>query len=294
MRQGLGADDLEGWRRHIGRRETRRQTLDSESLRRYAAAVGSPLDIARAPPPLAHWAYFLDTVATEGLGPDGHPKRGGLIPPITLPRRQFAAAEIRCRHPLVLEAPAELTLTIADIRHRRGRAGDLVFVELDRRLAQDGDEILAERQTIVYRDAGDRVAPVTPVAPAPDGEAWIPGPVDLFRFSAATFNAHRIHYDLPYAREAEGYPGLVVHGPLVAARLFAHARAQAAGAVVGFAFRITAPLFAGQPIRFARGAEAGAWQAIRCDGAVAMTARLDEAGGDLGSEPRNPPKRGAS
>jgi 3-methylfumaryl-CoA hydratase len=281
VRAGLvGAEELEAWRTHIGRRETRRQILDVESLRRYAAAVGSPLNVERVLPPLAHWAWFLDTVAAEGLGPDGHPKRGGLIPAIPLPRRMFAAAEMRFRRPLLLGSAAELSVTVADVRHRRGKAGDLVFVDLDRRLRQEDDERLVERQTIVYRAAGEPVAPVTPGATPPAGDVWTPGPVDLFRFSAATFNAHRIHYDLPYAREVEGYPGLVVHGPFTAARLFAHARDRTGGAIAAFAFRIAAPLFAGQPIGFSRGSASGEWVATRCDGVIATTARLNHVGVD--------------
>ncbi|MGH7076039.1 MAG: hypothetical protein ACREFD_17850 [Stellaceae bacterium] len=270
------------WRGHIGRAETRRQILDPESLRRYAVAVGAPAEVERVLPPLAHWAWFLDAVEAEELSEDGHAKRGGLVPPITLPRRMFAAVAFRFHRPLILGEPAELTIGVADVRHRQGRAGDLVFVDLDRRLHQRDEERLTERQTIVYRALGERVPPIVPVATAATrGEIWTPGPVELFRFSAATFNAHRIHYDLPYAREVEGYPGLVVHGPLTAARLFAHARARTPGVIAGFAVRITAPLFADQPIRLG-GGEAGEWHAMRCDGVVAVTARIEVAGGDHG------------
>jgi 3-methylfumaryl-CoA hydratase len=274
----ITAEEVERWRGHIGRRETRGQVLDVESLRRYAAAVGAPLDVEREAPPLAHWAYFLDTVGAEGLGPDGHPKRGGLIPPISLPRRMFAASEMRFHRPLILGRAAEMTLSVTDVRHRHGKGGDLVFVDLERRLRQEEEERVVERQTIAYRAAGAPVASVVPAAPpaAPtaEGEIWVPGPVDLFRFSAATFNAHRIHYDLPYAEAVEHYPGLVVHGPLVAARLFARARAACAGSVAAFDFRLHAPLFVGQPIILDRGSVAGEWHAVRCDGAIAMTARV--------------------
>jgi 3-methylfumaryl-CoA hydratase len=280
MSTGVRADDLAGWRQHIGRSETRRQLLDLESLRRYALAVGASPDVERTQPPLAHWAYFLDAVALEELGPDGHPKRGGLIPAIDLPRRMFAAAEFRFFRPLTLGEPGELTITVADVRHRDGRAGDLVFVDLDRRLHQRDEEVLAERQTIVYRGAGEPVAPVVPTDEPAEGESesWIPGPVELFRFSAVTFNAHRIHYDLAYAREVEGYPGLVVHGPLIAARLFAFARSRRASPIAAFTFRAAAPLFAGQPIMLGRGHEPGEWHARRCDGVIAMSAWTEGAG----------------
>ena len=134
-----------------------------------------------------------------------------------------------------------------------------------------------ERQTIVYRGAGPPTPPVAPAAPPPgrDAEVWTPGPVDLFRFSAVTFNAHRIHYDLPYATGEEGYPGLVVHGPFTAARLFALARRRAGKSLKSFSFRAVAPLFAGQPVYLAPGEGDGDIVALRQDGAVAMTAHAE-------------------
>jgi 3-methylfumaryl-CoA hydratase len=275
--EGVSPADVEAWRGHIGRSETRRQRLDIESLRRFAAAQGASLDVEREPPPLAHWAYFLDAVAPSAIGPDGHPRRGGLLPPVSLPRRMFAAAEISFSRPLLLDAPAALTISVVDVRHRSGKTGDLVFVEVDRVIAQDGGERLSERQTIVYRGLGEKIPPIAPtdLPPHRNAQVWTPGPVDLFRFSAVTFNAHRIHYDAPYARDEEGYPGLVVHGPFTAARLYALAAARGGGPVRRFSFRANAPLFAGQPIYLAAGGEPGEVQAIRCDGAVAMTARAE-------------------
>jgi 3-methylfumaryl-CoA hydratase len=267
-------EELAAWQAFVGRRETRRQALDPESLRRYAVAVGGPPEVEAHPPPLAHWAWFLDAAPNDRLGPDGHPLRGqGILPPVRLERRMFAAATMSFIAPLELGAPAELTLTLAEVRHRSGRSGDLVFVEVDRVLTQDGAERLRERQTIVYRAAGERTAPVEPRDTPEPAEAarWTPSPVELFRFSAATFNSHRIHYDLPYARDVEGYPGLVVHGPLTAARLFAYATSRI-GPIAHFTFRAQAPLFAGQPILLAPGEGPGQVHAIRCDGTVAMTA----------------------
>lgn len=271
-------DDLEAWRGHIGRSETREALIDLETLRRFAAAVGADLDVERHLPPLAHWAFFLETVGPEGLGPDGHPRRGaGLLPPISLPRRMFAAATLRLAAPLVPARPAQLTQTVAEVTYKPGKAGDLVFVEVDRTLSQDGHDCLSERQTLVYRAAGPPLVPIQPVEMAPRAAetVWQPGPTDLIRFSAATFNAHRIHYDLPYAREVEGYPGLVVHGPFTAARLYGLATADLpAHAPRTFSFRAQAPLFADQPVRLAPGPGPGDWTATRCDGVVAMTARI--------------------
>jgi 3-methylfumaryl-CoA hydratase len=268
-------DEIEAWRAHIGRREVRCQRLDVESLRRFAAAQGADLDVEREAPPLAHWAYFLEVAGADAIGPDGHPRRGGLLPPVRLPGRMFAAARMKFNEPLVLDAPAELILEVADVRHRAGKTGDLVFVEVERRITQQGRDRVSERQTIVYRNAGGVTSPITPTDP-PEGlgaDVWTPGPVELFRFSAATFNSHRIHYDLPYATGVEGYPGLVVHGPLTAAKLFAFARARAGNPIRHFEFRAVAPLFAGQPIYLAPGDEEGEARAIRCDGAVAMNAK---------------------
>jgi 3-methylfumaryl-CoA hydratase len=274
----VAPEELEAWRAFVGRTETRRQVLDVESLRRYAVAVGAAPEVEQSPPPLAHWAYFLEATPTEGLGVDGHPLRGGgVTPPIRLERRMFAAAEMTFLAPLDLGAEAALTLTVADVRHRAGRSGDLVFVEVDRVLTQSGAERLRERQTIVYRAAGGQTAPIIPaedLPSRPEAVSWTPGTVELFRFSAATFNSHRIHYDLPYAQEAEGYPGLVVHGPLTAARLFGFARGRANARISRFSFRALSPLFAGQPIALAPGEQPGEVQAIRCDGVIAMTAEF--------------------
>jgi 3-methylfumaryl-CoA hydratase len=277
-------EEVEAWSAHVGRQEVRRQRLDVESLRRFAAAQGADMDVERQLPPLAHWAYFVETVRPEGIGPDGHPRRGGLLPPVRLPRRMFAAATMSFAEPLALDEEGELTLTVADVRHRSGKTGDLVFVEVDRRLSQGGRERLYERQTIVYRGLGDPVPPVEPtdLPPRHGADVWAPTPVDLFRFSAVTFNSHRIHYDQPYATGEEGYPGLVVHGPFTAAKLFGFARARAGEEIRRFEFRAVAPLFVGQPIYLAPGEKEGEIQALRCDGAVAMNARAfsDEVGPD--------------
>lgn len=272
------SEQLDAWRGHIGRSETREALIDLETLRRFAAAVGADLDVESHLPPLAHWAFFLETVAQTGLGPDGHPLRGaGLLPPVSLPRRMFAAATLHLAAPLIPGRPAQLTQTVAEVTHKSGKAGDLVFVEVERALSQDGRDCVSERQTLVYRAAGPPLVPIQPVEIVPRAAetVWQPGPADLFRFSAATFNAHRIHYDLPYAREVEGYPGLVVQGPFTAARLYGLATADLPAATPRtFSFRALAPLFADQPVRLAEGPGPGDWSAIRCDGVVAMTARL--------------------
>jgi len=268
--QGLERD-VAHWREWIGREEVRTQRLDVESLRRYAAALGEDLSVEAMIPALAHWAWFLPVAAK--LGEDGHPARGGFLPPVSLPRRMFAASSMRFPAPLQLDTMAQLTSTIADVRHRRGRSGDLVFVEVERRITQHGQLRVEEHQSIVYRGIGEPVPAVVGQPQAqPADIIWQPGPVDLFRFSAVTFNAHRIHYDRPYATTVEGYPDLVVHGPFTAARLFAHARTCNGKTPGQFSFRALAPLFVSQPVHLLKGERTGEYHARRCDGEIAMTA----------------------
>lgn len=260
------------WQQWIGRSETRTETIEVESLRRYAAALNESLDIETALPSLAHWACFLPVVGPDGLGPDGHPKRGGFLPPITLPRRMFAASDMSFQAPLLPGREATRRSRIAGVTRKAGRSGDLMLVEVEHEIEQAGRSCLSERQTIVYRDAG---APTPAVVPAARSEtedacAWRPNGVDLFRFSAVTFNSHRIHYDLPYATGEEGYPALVVHGPFTAARLFGFG-ARRGSRVRRFGFRALAPLFVDQPATLIRGEEDSA-SAIRCDGVTAMVA----------------------
>jgi len=272
----ISAEQIAAWRSSIGRSTVLRQTLDEASLRRFAVAIGADPDVEKRPPPLAHWAWFLDAAETSQLGLDGHPQRGaGLLPPISLPRRMFAAGTMSFNAPLALGETADLSLTVADVTLRKGKTGDLVFVELDRALSQRGEARVIERQTLVYRGQGDPLptVPEGPTAGHGTDEVWTPTTVELFRFSAATFNAHRIHYDQSYAREVEGYPDLVVHGPLTAARLAALAVRQAGGRPLKtFQFRAVAPLFVNQPVRLSAGDPPGGLAATRCDGALALSA----------------------
>jgi 3-methylfumaryl-CoA hydratase len=262
-------DELEGW---IGRSRTQDAVLDPEVARRFAAAVGASLDVERAFPPLGHWAYFNDAVSPADIGPDGHPRRGLFLPPVPLPRRMFASSELTFEAPLALGGAARLTSTITDIRRRSGRTGDLVLMDQRRELTQGSELKLTETQTIVFREAGEPTPAVADTGAGGAGEAWRPGVVDLFRFSAATYNSHRIHHDNGYATAEEGYPGLVVHGPFTASRLFDLATRTAGAPLRGFSFRAMAPLFVDQPVTLRVGDEPGAVIAVRCDGATAMSA----------------------
>lgn len=260
------------WQTWIGRTETRAERLDLEALRRFAATLGESLDVERNPPSLGHWAFFLPVAAADAIGEDGHPARGSFLPPIDLPRRMFAAGAMRFGAPIVPGRTVERRSTVVDVVAKTGRSGALVLVEVEHVLTQNGEAAVTERQTLVYRDVGDPVPPVVAVDHAPAGATlWEPRTVDLFRFSAVTFNGHRIHYDRPYATQVEGYSDLVIHGPFTAARLYA----LAAGGrrPTRFAFRASAPLFAGAPVALIHTA-AGEVAAVRCDGVTAMTATM--------------------
>lgn len=273
----VSAADLATWRDAIGRSTSRNLRLDSESLRRFAVATGGDGDLSAGHPPLAHWAWFLEAVADGLLGEDGHVRPGGFLPQIDgLPRRMFASATINFEMPLLLDAEAGMELQILDVRCKTGNTGDLVFVDLRRTLTQRARVRVVERQTLVYRAVGEAAPPPLPVpasdaADVPvDSELWQPDSASLFRFSAATFNSHRIHYDYPYATSVEGYPALVIHGPFIAARLAALAARN--GPLASFEFRAQAPLFADQPIRL-MGQGGGAFHAVRCDGVISTIAK---------------------
>ena len=269
-------EDIVHWQQWIGKTERITERIEPLVLRRYGAALGEPLEDGAPLPSLAHWAFFIDAVQPGGLGPDGHPKRGGFLPPVSLPRRMFAASDMSFHAPLALGAEATKTSRVASLVHKSGRSGDLILVEVEHEVEQSGMLCVSEKQTIVYRDAGAATPAVEDkrITPPDGSELWVPGPVDLFRFSAVTFNSHRIHYDLPYAQKEEGYPGLVVHGPFTAARLFGFAR-QRHGPLKRFSFRAQAPMFVGQPIFLCAGTEAGQVVARRCDGVDAFIAHFE-------------------
>lgn len=210
-------------------------------------------------PPLAHWLYFLPYVRQSEIGPDGHPKRGGdgLLPPVELPRRMWAGSRLTFSGPIALGAAITRRSSIADIQRKIGGSGEMVFVTVRHEIAAGGELRVVEEQDLVYRGeppaaAAGAPAPA-PKADTPPGEAVAsrtvtPDPVQLFRFSALTFNSHRIHYDRDYATKVEGYPGLVVHGPYLATLLMDHfLRNRPGREVTGFRFRARSPLFDQSP-----------------------------------------------
>lgn len=205
-------------------------------------------------PPLWQWLYFLPRVPQSQIGADGHPQRGGFLPPVELPRRMFAGARMQFKAPLLIGRPAVREGTVLKVQEKRGKSGSLVFVTVRYLIRQEDQVCIEEEQDIVYREQGAPVDPPVSVdwPPVPEN-SWVktvtPDPVLLFRFSALTFNAHRIHYDRPYATGEEGYPGLVVHGPLTAIQLMELVRHNTPRPVVHFTFRGQAPLFDLAPYR---------------------------------------------
>lgn len=209
----------------------------------------SPLHTGSALPPLWQWLYFLPQVPAARLGKDGHPERGGFLPPVNLPRRMFAGARMQFVKPLIIGEHASRHGEVAKIMEKSGASGQLVFVTVRYRISQRDKLCIEEEQDIVYRESGEPIPRPVPLAsqPAPPAGSWTqavtPNPVLLFRFSALTFNAHRIHYDRSYAMDEEGYPGLVVHGPLTAVMLLELVRKNSTRRVFQFSFRGMAPLF---------------------------------------------------
>ncbi|MGF6904249.1 FAS1-like dehydratase domain-containing protein [Paraburkholderia sp. GAS348] len=203
-------------------------------------------------PPLWHWLYFLPVSPLSETGPDGHPTRGGFLPPVPLPRRMWAGGRLTFHAPLKIGEHAKRTSTIANIEDKTGRSGRLVFVTVQHTIEAAGELKLEEEHDIVYRDAPQEGARPPQAALAPEGETWRrtvdADAVMLFRYSALTFNSHRIHYDYPYVTEVEGYPGLIVHGPLIATLLVDLVRREQVEATLqSFAFKALRPTFAGQP-----------------------------------------------
>jgi 3-methylfumaryl-CoA hydratase len=228
----------------IGRQETATDTVTDRDAARLAATLAPDhADLGTDLPPLWHWLAFAPIVAHDGLGADGHPALGGFLPPLEGRRRMWAGGQLRFGPPLKIGEPLYRQSEITRIAEKSGATGSLVFVTVRHVVTGTGGGRVEEDQDIVYAALPDRFSPPPPVA-APDGAALRPVAVDavkLFRFSALTFNAHRIHYDLPYAQGAEKYPGLVVHGPLQAIWMMETARRH--GTPAAFRYRGLRPLF---------------------------------------------------
>ncbi len=232
-----------------------RERLDPGRAEALAATLGRDFDPEAALIPFGHQVYFWTVATRDALGRDGHPATGGFLPDLGLKRRMWAGGRLAFAAPIGIGREAEKRAVIERTERKTGRSGPLAFVTVRHEIRQDGRLCVTEWQDLVYR--ADPVpgapAPRPPDAPARAGEEEhrVFTPTDLFRYSALTFNGHRIHYDADYARQVEGYAGLVVHGPLLAQHLVLMAEG-ALGALRHFRFRATAPLIAGEKARFCR------------------------------------------
>ncbi len=249
------AAETTDYARWLGRTEARSDHIAASPLDRLAAtfdrddppfAAGDPV------PPLGHWLYFLPNERQSALDPDGHAKRGGFLPPVhDLPRRMWAGSRLTFSGDLRVGADVVRHSEIVSVREKSGAGGPLVFVTVRHTIGEPGTPpLIIDEHDIVFR--GLAAAAVKATSPMPTG-AWhravTPDDVMLFRYSALTFNGHRIHYDRVYATRDEGYPGLVVHGPLVATLLVDLVRRRLPGArIAAVSFRAVSPLFDGQPV----------------------------------------------
>lgn len=249
------ASDLDHLRAAIGREERLSQVCDPVSVARMAATLNrerppQPGDLL---PPLWHWIFFAPQAPTREIAIDGHPVKGSFLPDVPLPRRMWAGSRIRYRAPLRVGETAERISVIRDVQIKSGKSGALVFVTIQHTLSASGVLVVDEQQDIVYREKpGLSASPPSSAESVRDPPQFnrevVPDPVLLFRYSALTFNAHRIHYDRDYARRGEGYPGLVVHAPLTATLLVELLFAALPGVVVdAIRFRAVRPLFDLEP-----------------------------------------------
>jgi len=239
----------------IGRTRTDVDPLEPARSAALTTALGRPSrEGGGAMPLLHHWLYFWDVKPPAEIGPDGHPARGGFMPPVALPRRMWAGSRLAFHAPIPFGRPLTRVSTILKIEEKQGKAGALVFVTVGHAYHTSEGLALSEEQDIVYRGEAPASAAPAPAAPEPDiaPASWRRDhPADevlLFRYSALSVNGHRIHYDLPYATGVEGYPGLVVHGPLQATLMLDLATDFGGREVRSFSFRGLAPAFCGKPL----------------------------------------------
>jgi itaconyl-CoA hydratase/mesaconyl-C4 CoA hydratase len=228
--------------------------LSRNLLMRIAATFGEQTPAAGDPlPHLWQWCFFQEPIAESGLGTDGHPARGTFLPPADNRNRMWAGGRVEFFEPLRAGAEARCVSTILNVEEKHGRTGALLFVTVQHEYSQSGRVCIREEQDIVYREPSP--PKLSGPDPLPEGnwaESITPTPTLLFRYSAVTFNGHRIHYDHPYATGEEGYPGLVVHGPMIATlNLRAFCRAHPQARVRRFTYRGLRPLIAPVPFEVA-------------------------------------------
>ena len=279
---------MNDWSAWIGRKMVQTDALTPALATRWLATFDLAAADDGALPQGAHFCLCTPESTTSELGRDGHPTRdispNSFFPPIPLPRRMWASSDIAFLAPITLGAAIERTSRIVSINEKEGKSGKLAFVDIDHITLADGSEAVRETQTLVYREAAAPNAPLTPPTSTRerfDRSAWTstraitPSTALLFRFSALTFNTHRIHYDAPYARGVERYRGLVVHGPLIASLLLQLAASELCeNALRAFTFRAVSPAIAGDLLFLAMRENEGGYElgAFADDGRQIMQA----------------------
>lgn len=233
------------------------ETLAAEPSLALAAVLDQPSPVSGDGdpiPPLWHWLHFLDRTPQAGLGPDGHPLDSAFLPPIPRRRRMFAGGRLEVAEPLRVGERVTRGSRVTSVKPKTGRGGELLLVTVEHRFAVEGRTRIVEEQDIMYRQGGeaeDRRWDASAESPQPEPGPWalrlLPTAAMLFRFSALTYNSHRIHYDYPYTTQVEGYPGLVVHGPLLALALLELPR-RAGRRVSRYEFRLHRPAFCDRPV----------------------------------------------
>lgn len=246
-----GTIDVAHLQQWVGRSETSTDVITPQLVRAFGATLDvepGRVETGEPVPQALHWCLSPPTVPMHLIGPDGHPARGGFLPPVPLPRRMWAGGRLSFAGDLRVDDTVERVSTVKSVQLKQGRTGPLCFVVVEHRISTARGLAVTEEHDIVYRGLEAPAAGTPPRADAarvPETSRTIePSPVLLFRYSALTFNGHRIHYDRRYVMEVEGYPGLIVHGPLQATLLLeVAARLRPAARVAAFSFRATSPLF---------------------------------------------------
>jgi len=238
----------------IGSQEIRNETIHQQALDGFAAMMDDKEAASAVVPAGGHWMYFQSTDAQSNLAVDGHSYKGGFLPPVDLPRRMWAGGRLAFDRPLIAGDEVQKSSTVKSVAEKEGRTGKLVFVTVEHELSGPNGRCIHEEHDIVYRDAADVNAPPKKPEMAPTNADWVktitPDPVLLFRYSALTFNGHRIHYDRDYVKNEEGYPGLIVHGPLIGTLLMKLAIEKMSGkSLKKFSFRNFNPVFDTAPFQ---------------------------------------------
>lgn len=247
----LDENILESW---VGKTRSTTDTIDVSAGRRMASLLGTELDESEPLPALWHWLYFHESVNTEQLGVDGHARLGDFLPPVDLPRRMWAGGRLNFQQAIRFGDSINKHSQVLDVKRKKGGSGELCFVTVKHSFSRAGHLLMTEEHDIVYRENPEHIKPVDEALPvrssarlisdSADGALLItPSVTALFRYSALTFNSHRIHFDRGYCREVEQYKGLVFHGPLTATLLAALAQSRLQTPLASFSFRAINPVF---------------------------------------------------